>query len=334
MQIISVDQRVEPRERRLEVGDGRVDVVALVDPARGDARALHHPHEVVAALDRERVQPRRARAVRRALHEPHAVEAGERVVVRGGVRLVPPDDRVDDVEVGESDRGVDVVHVELEAELRDVGLAAEVGALALAVDAVPAQELAPAVEVVVGDHHEPAVAAGEVLDRLEAEHRGVAVRAEVRAVVGGAPRVGAVLHHHRPEPEAVLRAVQHRVESFQVHRVAAPVHEHDRPRGGRDLRLEVVEVHVAVRRVDVHPLDAEPVGEDRPVGGRAGERRGEHFVAVGEHRAGRRRPVLPRIRCSARCRPDVALLTVISERVPTMSTRRASNSSTFGPWPM
>ena len=104
------------------------------------------------------------------------------------------------------------------------------------------------------------------------------MRAQLAPLVLGAHRVRAVLDHVRDEAELLEARLLDACDPVEVRGDAAPVHDHDDLRRGRELGLEVFQAHVGRLRVGVHPLDAESVGEDRPVRCRAGERAREHLV--------------------------------------------------------
>jgi hypothetical protein len=122
-------QRVELGQQAAEARDAAVHVVALVHGGDGDALRGHVLHEGGAppVAQPERVQPvggRGARLGRRHEHDPPAaLEVG---IVVGGVGAARADDARHVAQVGQPDGRVDVVHVELEAELGDVRLHAQV----------------------------------------------------------------------------------------------------------------------------------------------------------------------------------------------------------------
>mmetsp|Transcript_119 Transcript_119/g.247 ORF Transcript_119/g.247 Transcript_119/m.247 type:complete len:794 (-) Transcript_119:198-2579(-) len=275
---------VQQRQVRAERRAHAVRVVARVHLAHHHVLLLHELDELVLHQDVEREDPVAGHSAGRGLQQRHPVHPLQRLVVEGGVGAVPGDERVQVRQVGQAQGGAPVVHVHLEPVVRHVALQPEVLALVVAlvtVDAVPPQQLAARVQVLVGQQQQPAVAGGEVLDGLQAEHHDVAAlqAPDAPPLPLRAHGVRRVLDHHGAEPEALKRKLLHLLDLVEVHGRAAPVYELDHLGGGAQLVLEILDVHVGRLGVHVHPLGLQAVAEDGPVGGGACQRRGQHLVA-------------------------------------------------------
>src|SRR6185503_6811573 len=120
----------------------------------------------------------------------------------------------------------------------------------VALDAVLAKPLEPALDVRIADDDGAALAGGDVLDRVEAEHDGVAgAGADQAAAVRRAQRVAGVLD------DAQAAAARELGQLVHVGRHAGEVDRYDRARARRDQRLDRRRRQVSGAGVDVRDPD-------------------------------------------------------------------------------
>ena len=135
----------------------------------------------------------------------------------------------------------------------------------------------------VAERDHAALAGGDLLVGVEAEHGRVAAAADRRAVgVAGAQRLAGVLDDRQ------VVAARDRLEGAHLGRVAEDVHGQDRLRALGDRRLGRLGVEVERHRVDVREHRARALVQRRVRGGHERERAGDHLVApFHPHRAQR-----------------------------------------------
>ncbi len=246
--------------RRLPPNSRRVCDVALVEVAHDVAGASSG---AVRADGEREAEPARVGVRRRLGQQVDLRQVREALVQPGEVRAARGDEAVELVELRDADGGLHVGELEVVADVRvDVLVVVAVRQVAeLLVEALAAgvllARLAPAVAAPVaeglGEHLEPALvrddaaalAHRDVVGGIEARRREVARGADVAAVVRGADGVAAVLD----EQQVVLLA--ERRDRVEVERVAQRVGDHHRPRPGRQRVLEMRDVDVVGRYVDV-----------------------------------------------------------------------------------
>ena len=184
---------------------------------------------------------------------------------RGGPQLQDP---VELLELGDSDRGLDVRPAVVEAEPHVV----EPGALAVGAALVPeADEQLP---LLLGMRRDDAAFAGRhLLVRVEAEHRRRAVGTDRAALVLGAERLGRVLDQRQAVPFA------DRAQLVELARVAEHVDGHDRLRPRGDRRVDRGRVEVQRRRVDVREHRRRALEDEAVRRGDERDRRRDHLVA-------------------------------------------------------
>ncbi len=188
--------------------------------------------------------------------------------VEGGHACPAGQQLVEALELGEPERAGEVAQAVVESEPVVVE-PAHVGRAALVALGVD-----PLLDPRVRAHHRPALAGGDLLVRVEAEHREVPARAHGRAVrVEGAQRLAAVLH----QPQAALGGQA--LERRQVGRVAEDVHRQQPGRALADRRGRGRRVDVERARVDVAEDGPCPLVEQAVGRGDEREGRGHDLVA-------------------------------------------------------
>ena len=261
------------------------------------AQFVARDRRILAQADRK-AEPGRARAGRRLGQHQHVLQAGEALsqpaVVVGAAR----DKAVETLELDGADGGLEVGRLEVVADLRVDVLVVVAGRKRAVLLGEPlaagvvAAGVAPAVPAPVADRlgHAPergalhqdraALPGGDLVGGIEGERREVAERPDRAPVVGPAEGVAAVLDQHQ------LVAAAERLDGLEIERVAQRVGDHDRARARREGVLQLVDVDVVARQLDVDEHGHEAVLHDRiDRRGKAGRDR-DHLVA-------RTQPALP-----------------------------------------
>ena len=183
-----------------------------------------------------------------------------------------PQHRVHMLELSETQRRGDIVHMKLVAEFLDVLLAPEVLLFRLPIDAIPAQQLAPSVCRGVPTNEGPPVDGRQMLDGLKGEADEIGVAADGSLVIAGPEGMGRVFDHLH----VILAADP--IELIKLTGIASPMHRHDGLGLACDFPFHIDGVDVSGHRIDVGPDDRRAHGHDGNV--RCGARHGRRYHLV------------------------------------------------------
>ena len=198
------------------------------------------------------------------------VHVREQLCVARRGRLAQGENRVELLELTDSEGGADIVDAVVEPEPRVVEPAAAVGAALVA----QAHKLAPRVLRVRRD--DAALSRGHLLVRVEGEDRIDALRAEPAALVLRAERLAGVLD----QDEVVL--LGQRPERIELAGVAEDVHGDDALRPLGDRRLDCCRFEVHGPLVDVGEDGRRAFVDEAVRRGDERVRRRDHLVARSE----------------------------------------------------